>query len=238
MTSNLVLVANFVPSPFIGLAGAYTGLFLDADTNRFRPESSGLFRLQLARSGSFSGKVVSLGVTYPFRGQFDPGGRALVGLTRPSLAPLALAVNLDLSGATNTLQGTVTNASGGKLLTSTLFAERNVFSSRNPAPQAGRRSFVLQDGAQVVAKGVASVTTGGAARISGKLGGERSFNMASAISKEGNVPLYLSLDRGTEEIIGWFQFGDPTNPLVGGQFYFVQPGVSAVTLLEASPASP
>jgi hypothetical protein len=236
MTSNLVLVANFIPSPFTGLAGAYTGLFLDADTNRFRPESSGLFRLQVARSGAFSGKVVSLGVTYPFRGQFDPSGKALVGLTRPSLAPLALALSLDLSGATNGLQGTVTNASGANLLTSTLLAERNVFSSRNPAPQAGRHLFVLQDAAQVVAMGVASVTAAGAVRISGKLSGAGSFSMASAISQEGNVPFYLSLGHGGEEIIGWFLLGDQTNPMVGGQFYFVQAGVSAVTSLEASPA--
>jgi hypothetical protein len=197
-----------------------------------------LFRLQLTRSGTFSGKIVSLGVTYPFRGQFDPGGRAQVGLARPALAPLALALNLDLSGATNSLQGTVTNASGANLLTSALFAERNVFSSRNPAPQAGRHSFVLQDAAQVVATGLASVTAAGSVRISGKLGGARGFSMASAISKEASVPFYLALDHGAEEIIGWFLFGDQTNPVVGGQFYFVQAGVSAVTLLEASPASP
>src|SRR5439155_19132971 len=108
MTAGLSLVAHFVANPFLSSAGSYSGIFYD--TNVAVPESSGLFALQLAPSGAFTGKLSMNGARYSFRSRFDLNGSAFLPVLRKSLAPAVLALQLDLSGDSSQVTGFVTNA--------------------------------------------------------------------------------------------------------------------------------
>src|SRR4030095_14163848 len=56
MLSNMVLTAQFVPSPFIPVKGMYNGLFyVDGAVT---PTNAGFFKLSLNDTGLFSGKLI------------------------------------------------------------------------------------------------------------------------------------------------------------------------------------
>jgi hypothetical protein len=240
MKSNLVLTANFVPNLFPAIAGAYTGVFFDADPNRFRAENAGLFRLQLAASGSFSGRAVVQEGAYGFHGRFDALGRAQLSINRRALPPLAFALQADLINQTDAITGTVTTAANGNLLTSPLVAERNIFNSAtNPATQAGLHGFGLQgfsaDGPQAIATGTAELTRSGGARVHGSFLAKQNFSFASALSKNGSVPFFLSLGQGRDVLAGWLSFDANGEAVSPGQIYWTHGGGSGVTLLDQTP---
>jgi len=137
METNLTtLVANFISSPF--LSGSYFGVYFD--TNRVSPDSSGFLSFGLLQNGSFNGKLLTEGASYPVRGQLDSFGRATVPVLRHSLAPVVLA--LQVSGSR--LTGFVTNAIGTNTLISELFGGRNDFNARtNSAPQPAQVGFTV-----------------------------------------------------------------------------------------------
>ena len=239
MTSGLVLVANFVPNPFPAVAGTYLGLFFDADPNRFRPENSGQIGIRLGNRGAFSGKVTLAGTAHGFRGQFDPAGRAQVSILRGARPPIAISLVLDLIEGGSTIDGTVSTTSDANSLTSPLLARRNVFNARtNPAPQAGQRSFVLQQptdtGVETFASASARISAAGTVSFSGALADSRRFSKSSALGSDGEAPFYLSLNHGHELLIGWLNFGDGSSPAVGGQIFHATPDVPAVVILEAA----
>src|SRR5207248_2219877 len=113
MTPGLNLVARFMPNPFSGLAGSYTGLFVN--TNQFALDSSGLLSLQLGRQGAFSGKLTSANGAFAFHGRFDASGATVVPVVRPGISPMALGLHLNLSEPTNEIWGSVTNTVEGDL---------------------------------------------------------------------------------------------------------------------------
>jgi hypothetical protein len=80
MCSNLVIIAEFVPSPFPAVKGNYAGLI--ANTNGVALDSSGSFHLTVTRSGRFSGRVLVGGERHGFHGQFDLAGGTTVSVRR------------------------------------------------------------------------------------------------------------------------------------------------------------
>jgi hypothetical protein len=236
MISNLNLKATFVPNPFTAIVGTYSGVFLDADTNRFRPESAGYFRLQLANSGSFSGKATLQEGSYSFHGKFDLHGNAEVSINRHALPPITFELLLDLTNGTGAITATATTGSNGSLLTSYLLAERNVFSaSQNPAALAGAHSFLLVNpagGPQTVVTGTATVNTSGSVQIRGSLSTGQSFSVGSALFEDGSVPLFVSVGKGADVFAGSLSL-DPGAAIAGeGQIYWVHASSSAVVLLQ------
>jgi len=226
MKSNLVLVADFEPNPFPVLAGAYAGLFFDANTNRFRPENAGLFALQLGNNGAFSGRAVIQGGSHGFLGRFDLIGKAQVSVVRSALPPVSFSLQLDLTGGSGTITGAVTTASEANTLTSSLLANRRA----NPPPVSGRRDFSLVDDAGEQIVSVAAFTdTMGHVEIRGVLQSGPVFNLATSMGSEGSVPFYISLNRGSEVITGWLQFGSDSS--VGGELFWVSPSLAGVSLL-------
>jgi Immunoglobulin domain/Bacterial Ig domain len=226
MKPNLVLVADFEANPFPALAGAYAGLFFDANTNRFRPENAGLFALQLGNNGAFSGRIVIEGVSHRFGGSFDLSGKAQVGIIRRALPPVSLALQLDVTGASGTITGAVTTASEANTLTSSLLANRRA----NPPLASGRRDFSLVDDAGEQIVSAASFTDAiGHVEIRGVLQAGPVFNLGTSMGSEGSVPFYISLNRGSEVITGWLQFGSDSS--VGGELFWVSPSLAGVSLL-------
>src|SRR6185503_12077472 len=107
MESNLVVQANFIPNPFLPLAGGFEGLFVESAA--IRPESSGLIRLSLRANGTYTARLLSRGKTNVLVGRFNLQGASTATLTRGANA-LTLQLQLDLSGATDQLTGAVSNS--------------------------------------------------------------------------------------------------------------------------------
>jgi len=227
MVPGLNLVAHFVANPFLPKAGTYSGIFYN--TNSPLPDSSGSFKLQLAPSGIFTGRLITNRKGYPFRARFDVNGSATVPVLRNSLAPAVLFLRLDLSSDTNQITGFVTSAQGMTGLVSQLFAERNLFNSTaNPVP----RGFLLKrvSDQAVIGTGVAAILKAGAVQIHGRWSNGFSFGLVSALFQYGfdggNVPFYLSYRAGTEIIIGLAHFGLDPSDAISGQLAWVRLGTN------------
>jgi hypothetical protein len=235
MVSNLVLVANFVPNPFLPFAGPYLGLFFN--TNAVSSASSGSINLQLGRQGAFSGKLSMNGASYAFRSQFNSSGAATLGVLRHGLVPVALVLQLDLTSGE--IRGTATDESG----TAVLLANRGAFTARYPAAQAGQRSFVLRhtaaDGGAIAATITAKIGPLGAVRLQGSLADGRKFTLATALWSDGQVPFYLSLARGKDVLLGFLRFADNPTGAVDGTVFWTNTGSTPfVTQLEPAAGSP
>src|SRR5262249_49565660 len=107
MQSGLILQANFVPNPFLPVAGIYSGLFYEP--TRVQQESSGFFAATVTERGTFSGRLQLAGRTYPLSGQFDTEGRALKLVPRPQTNGIILDLSLDLANGTDQITGTLSD---------------------------------------------------------------------------------------------------------------------------------
>jgi len=106
MQSNLVLQANFVPSPFPN--AAYHAIFLN--TNNPAPSNSGSLDLALTTSGAFSGSLLQGATRYAMSGRFHLNGSAQTIASHAQKTPLAVALQLNLTtNSTDQLGGTVTH---------------------------------------------------------------------------------------------------------------------------------
>jgi hypothetical protein len=236
MQPNLVLTANFVPSPFPPVTGQYAGLV--ANTNAVTPDNSGYFALTLTPSGAFSGKLLLGGGGYGFHGQFDVLGNATAIANRGSgLTPLSFTLHIDLSNGTDQVTGSLTDGAW----VSEASGDKNVFNSQfNPASQAGLRNFILQqaNNASVEAGvGQGKISTSGLASVSGSLDNGTKFRTASMLAKNGDCPFYLSLNKGSGIVIGWLNFPTVPNPTASGTVLWVNSGTNNfVTQLRAASA--
>jgi hypothetical protein len=132
MQRGLSLQANFIPSPFIPLEGAYNGLFYD--TNGISQLGSGFITVTVTTfSGAFTGTLQIGSSKWAFKGQFDGNGNATVTVKRGVMIPLTLGLQLDLYGGSYQITGTVTASDSS--WTAELSADRAVFNATtNPCP--------------------------------------------------------------------------------------------------------
>jgi hypothetical protein len=229
MTNGLVLVANFVPSPFPPAAGAYAGLFSDANNPEFL--NSGSFTATLGGSGAFSAALRPGGTTYSISGQFSTNGGFYGVITRGTLLPpLQVQLQLDLS-TTNRMTGQVSDGTQ----TAAILAYRPVFSAANPAPEAGR-NYILRipgSGNSLAAPGgdgfgTLTVDALGNLFFTGTLGDGTKITQASFVSASGQWPFYASLYSGRGSILGWLSFTGPARDTINGQatwFKWFNPGL-------------
>jgi uncharacterized delta-60 repeat protein len=226
MQSNEVLQANFVPSPFIPVRGAYAGLFYD--TNAPAHENAGAFALTLDDRGGFKGTVTMGRAKRKFRGTFSLERVAVVTIpATTTLPPLELALALDT--AAGFIDGTVaigTNAPA------TLAAFRKVFSAKlNPVPHAGLYNAALpstNDPALAPpGDGYVPLSISTSGRVSGKgaLADGSGWSVVSATSVEGWVPVYASLYSGAGSIFGWLTVTNTGGANdVAGTLWWKKPG--------------
>jgi hypothetical protein len=225
MQPDLVLEAGFVPTPFPVIKGSYAGLM--AGTDGVAPENSGYFSVNVTTGGKFTGKLLIAGKRHGFRGQLDITGRGTAMVRRGSLPSVELTFWFDMTGGTDAVKGF---ANGGAWAAN-LTGDRNVFSSKwNPAVQAGSRAFILEqadDLAAIAGTGSSAISTGGNARVKGKLNNGRAFSAGSLLARNGDCPVYLSFNRGTEVVIGWLNFPATAAPTASGTVLWVSTGTNA-----------
>lgn len=235
MRSNLVLTADFVPSPFPVVRGNYMGLI--ADTNGVTPSSAGLFNITVSGSGLYTGRLQVGASRYKVSGQLNLRGISTVTLSRKNSPALRLTVQVDLTGQSDQLSGLITDGAW----TSEVSGDRNVFNSRsNPAPQAGERSFYLKrtEDAMTAGSGTSAINTSGTIRIKGRLGDGRPFSAGSMLARNGDSALYVPLSNGSETVIGWLNFPAQSNTAANGSVAWVRVGTNAfAAMLEATSAS-
>jgi len=202
--SNVVLEAAFVTNPFIPVVGTYHGLFYVP--NDAAEESSGSFVATVTKTGAFSAKLCLDGHSYSFSGEFSLTGGASKTIQRRELSPLTLQLDL---GLTN---GPLTGAISDGTWTADLVADAAVYSTANPAPQAGKYTLLIPGSENASTQpggngfGAVTVSDSGHVTFSGILGDGTPVTSTSIVSSEGQWPLYVSLYGGKGSILGWLSF--------------------------------
>ena len=223
MSSNLLLKANFVPSPFIPVQGMYNGLFRDSQVQQ---ESSGYFAVSVNYRGKYSGYLRLGAKRLPFSGRFNLDGLATNAISRRGQGPLALELNLGFGTQADGVTGSLRDTNW----TATLAGARAVFHSRtNPAPYAGVYTLVLPgfDGVSALpaGNGFASlrITPAGISLISGRLADGTVFNQGAYISREGLWPFYAPLYTGSGSVLSWLTFTNRETDDINGLVSWIKP---------------
>ena len=211
--TNVSLTANFMPNPFIPLAGTYRGLY--CRTNPLSPKSSGALAFTLGTAGTYSGPLqYDLG-TPQIRGTFNARGDSTIsGVV--DLEGLLLTLKADVTNFSQTIAGSLLTVSGSAPME---LDRVTLHSSTNPAPETGRYTFVIPGFPDTTNRpagfgsGAVSVDFTGLAKITGTLGDGTALVQSGVIAGEKNrLPLYAALYSNRGRIVGWLNFD--TNPPV------------------------
>lgn len=98
MASNLVLVVNFAPNPYLARKGDYTGLFSPSnDVVLADWTNSGSVKLTVTDRGTFTGQLQYQGKVYPLAGALGLGGATNLTILRGRDPALQVSLALDLS---------------------------------------------------------------------------------------------------------------------------------------------
>jgi hypothetical protein len=217
MSSNLTVVANFVPTPFPGLKGSYSGLFHPA-TSDPPHEQSGYFTLAVTDKGTYSGKLLLNGGTFSISGALGLDLSAQRTVLRSGTNEIYVA--LQLTGGLDRVAGYVSNA----LWVSDLFGYRAGFNATtNPANnQLGKYTMLLSgsDDAATSPMGLGcaaiAVASSGAVTLKGTLGDGTAAAQKGTLAANGQLPVYVNLYRGKGSLFGWLTFTNtPTNDIPG-----------------------
>ena len=233
MTSNLILQANFMSNPFTAVSGSYNGLFSPA--SGVTEESSGFFSATLppAGRGAYSARLLLQGTAYPFSGVFDLSGNAQQTVNRSGDSPLTVDLHLSLTAPDDQLTGTVTD-NGGDNWSSSLLANRA--QSQLSTNYSGRYTvgFPPPNGDatnQPGGYGFATLTKNAAGHVSinGRLADNSHLSQYVSISKNGNIPLYVSLYSRQGLLLGWLTLtnlagSSPAQTLFGSNLTWIKVG--------------
>lgn len=229
MQPDFVLIGNFVPSPFIPVAGAYNGLITEEATNRVY--TSGFFTATVTELGAFSARMTLGGKRLSFSGKFSIDGRATNTVTRSGTNALTVVLSVDLETGTDQINGTITDGDWSAIVT----ADRALYhKTTNPAPQAGAFTFIIPGDADRSgvepggdSYGTASVDASGNARLSGTLGDGTHFAHKAPISKDGIWPVYVPLYSGGGMVQSWVYFDPGDNHNFAGTLNWLKPVLPA-----------
>jgi hypothetical protein len=211
MQSNMVLQANFVPNPFIPLAGVYQGLFYD--TNNPQHQSSGFFNATVTSSGSFSARMLLAGRKASLSGQFSAGGFASNNIVAKGLPPVSAQLQLDLQG------GGITGILSNGAWTAELSADRPASS---PVAQAGRYTLLIPGGEDGVAQpggdsyATVTVSATGGITFAGALADGSKVSQKAVLLANGQWAFYVPLYSGNGSIFGWLTFSNEANSDITG----------------------
>ena len=229
MTTGLELEANFIPNPFLPLAGTYAGLF--GDTNSFSPTNAGYFSATLTGQGGLTAQLQLAGGTYRFSGPFSPYG-AYSNSTSPARA--ASPYGPTATGLER--QPGPDRFGQQRRLEAGLAAYRAAYSQTNPASAlAGKKyTLVMPPGAADPSTepggygfGTLSVSASGGVTFSITLGdGSKVTAGSSVVVGSGRWPLYLSPPAyaGKGLAWGWLSFAASSAEQTVGSLNWLKQG--------------
>jgi hypothetical protein len=216
MLSNMVLTAQFVPSPFIPVKGMYNGLFyVDGAVT---PTNAGFFKLSLNDTGLFSGKLILGKATNSFSGQFGLNLRSQFMIPRAG-SPLELDLYLD--DQHGEISGSVISGWAAQLKAYLTGAFPQL------APYAGRYPWVIPGSEDAASSpggdgaGSAVVNTAGVVQFTGTLGDGTPVSHSASLSRDGEFPLSVPLHGGQGILLGWINFY--TNVVMSNPVTWIRP---------------
>jgi nitrogen fixation protein FixH len=232
-STNTELKAKFIPSPYLPTKGIYSGLFYESD--QVRHEGSGYFSFQSSSKGKYTGYLQMGSKKYSFSGKFDLQCQATNMIKRLGKSPLLLNLAMATNGS-ETVAGTVADTNW----IASLSGDKATFHSRtNPAPWVGKYTAILpgQDADPLLpfghSYGTLKIASSGTAILAGKLADGTPYTKTVRMSKNGALPLYLSLYYGAGSILSWTGMEDRDTDDLHGDAQWTKP---AITTALAYPA--
>ncbi len=224
MKPGLTLEAKFIPSPFIPVAGSYTGLFYESNT--IQQTSSGMFSIAATRYGTYSGRIQIGNGRYSFSGRLNLDCQATNLILRTGSTPLALAFRLGSGDDADQVFGQLSDG----VWTAALLGDRAVFNAlTNLAPYAGIYNLVLpgKPGDESFPAGDSygslRISTAGKVSFSGMLADNSRMSQSVSISKDGHWPVYIPLYAGQGSLLSWFKVENRTNDDINGLLSWIRP---------------
>jgi hypothetical protein len=192
--------------------GQYQGLFLSDDGS---DAATGGFTLNLNRSKVFSGVLQQHGYRFPFTGKLSDSGTT-VAVRKPAMfGQPASTLNLNLrpikSGDYDTIRGTVQDSTWQSSLMSRHIRPAYL----GAASQRGRHTLALPTASGVSGPngsgfGNITVANNGTLTLMGVLGDSTSVSQSSALTKNGEWPVYIPLYKGAGSVSGWLNVSNTT----------------------------
>jgi hypothetical protein len=222
-----MVMANFVPNPFPGLKGSYSGLFHPA-TSDPPHEQSGYFTLAVTDKGTYSGKLLLNGGAFSISGALGLDLSAQKTVLRKGTNEIY--VFLQLNGAADQVAGYASNA----LWVSDLFGYRAGFNATtNPTTnQLGKYTMLLfgSDDAATSPMGLGcaaiTVASSGAVTLKGTIADGTAAAQKGTLAANGQLPVYVNLYRGKGSLFGWLTFTNTaTNDIPGLLLWTKKEGV-------------
>ncbi|HLP77369.1 MAG TPA: tandem-95 repeat protein [Candidatus Paceibacterota bacterium] len=214
MRSNMVMQANFVPSPYT--RGFYNGLFYQDDDIRLA--TSGAFTLMVGPHGVYSGTLQLGTMKRKFSGKLNLQCRGTNFIGRPLGTPLVLSIQLGTNDTSGQVFGSLTDGSWA----AHLHGDLSPFSKTNAAPFVANYTMVLPSDSQGAGApagfgyGTVKVSTLGKALLAGTLADGTKITQSAALSKDGSWPVYISLYKGGGAIVSWMNFTNRTSDDLNG----------------------
>ena len=218
MVEGLSFTAHFIPNPFWSLRGRYQGVLTGPEFSK-----TGQLRVDVGSSGAFSGKLHYANFGYAVLGTFNSDGSASVLIKRTIGSPLTLSLNLDTTGTSEQITGSV-DESG--VLTG-LIADRSALPSGNYEPGRLTVRISPDDTTPDAPKGsgyaVLNIDEFGAVRIAGALADGRTFTASSIVSKAGGIPLHARFFGNTGAVTGNASLVDTATDDITGSIRWFKP---------------
>jgi T5SS/PEP-CTERM-associated repeat protein len=186
--------------------GVFQGVLAGDPANH---DSGGVFTIRLGSRDRFSTRFILGGHKFSLKGEFDASGQFSQSIARAGASPLTVTLQRP-ADVTGVISGTISDG----VHTIAIAADRAnpLNSKKNPAPQAGKYTAVLQfdasvsDSPQANGIGVVKVSKTGAIRFTGTLPDGTTLSQGSALSRAGEWPLFISLYKKQGSLVGTLQF--------------------------------
>jgi len=226
MASNLVLQANFVPTPYTAAAGTYNGLFNESD--QVRLNSAGAFNVYFGDGGAYSGWLQLGFVRYSFSGNLALDLSATNVIARYNTNSLTVEWHVGQGGQAGVISGRVTDGQWNAVLSGGRAA--------GGSPFAGDYTVVIpgsvSDGQIPDGDGYATLHVGadGQATMNGTLADGSQFMHTAYVTESGDWPVYVSLYGAKGVVMSWLAFADLAASDVSGNLVWIkQSGASATS---------
>jgi hypothetical protein len=208
-------------------------LFYEDD--QARQASSGFFSLQSNKRGKYTGYLKIGSKRHSFSGAFDLQSQATSVVVRRGQTPLNIVLNMGTGETADTITGKITDGTW----TASLTGFRTTFNSlTNPAPV--RKYTILVPGQPYDSTlpyghsyGTMKVSSSGIVTIGLKMADGTALARTTRLSKDLNLPLYVSLYSGAGSLISWLGIEDRPTDDCHGDAQWIKPANAANKLFPA-----
>jgi hypothetical protein len=233
MKSNLTMIANFVPNPFIMAQGQFNGLFSEPD--EVRAGQAGFFTLTLKAPGSYSASLQLGGKKLSASGRFALDGKATNQINRPGTNALTVICCLLFDGS-DQITGSVSDG----VWTAPLLGDRAVPGAATNIAAPGPYTLIFPGAPAAAAlqaasvaplddppigdsHGTATVDAKGTISLKGDLAEKLKVTQKVPLSKLGHWPLHVSLYSGKGLLLGWINFANEESSDFRGDVTWIKP---------------